>query len=104
MTRIVIVGGVDVVPLAATIDERLRAIDAELLGSGITLRQAMSVFEARYIAGAMQICGNVTQASRRLGVHRNTLHNKLHHRTRPIIEPTPEMSRRSRRRNRNRRR
>jgi len=61
-----------------TIDDKLHLIIRELIGSGITLEQALDVFEGKYIAAAMNANeGNVTRASRLLGVHRNTLHNKL---------------------------
>lgn len=64
--------------LVTSIDDRLNHIIGELIGSGITLEQALDVFEAKYIAAAMHASdGNVTRASRTLGVHRNTLHNKL---------------------------
>ena len=56
-----------------SIDDRLNQIIRELIGSGITLK---------YIVAAMQSSrGNVTQASKALGVHRNTLHNKLRSQT-----------------------
>jgi transposase-like protein len=61
-----------------SIDDRLNAIIRELIGNGITLEQAVEAFEGKYIVAAMTASkGNVTQASRKLGVHRNTLHNKL---------------------------
>jgi len=61
-----------------TIDDRLCNIIGELITNGITLEQALDVFEGKYIAAAMDASeGNVTRASRVLGVHRNTLHNKL---------------------------
>ena len=61
-----------------SIDDRLNAIIRELIGNGITLAQAVEAFEGKYIVAAMTASkGNVTQASRKLGVHRNTLHNKL---------------------------
>jgi len=61
-----------------SIDDRLNAIIRELIGNGITLAQAVEAFEGKYIVAAMTTCrGNVTQASKKLGVHRNTLHNKL---------------------------
>ena len=57
---------------------RLNDIIDELVDSGITLEQALEVFEEKYIATAMAVQdGNVTRASRILGIHRNTLHNKL---------------------------
>ena len=60
-----------------SIDDRLNAIIRELIGNGITLEQAVEAFEGKYIVAAMTASrGNVTQASKKLGVHRNTLHNK----------------------------
>lgn len=62
----------------SNIDDRLNQIIRELIGNGITLEQAMEAFEGKYIVAAMTANrGNVTKASRALGVHRNTLHNKL---------------------------
>lgn len=62
----------------STIDDRLNQIICELIDSGITLEQAVEAFESKYIVAAMDANrGNVTRASRALGVHRNTLHNKL---------------------------
>ncbi len=62
----------------STIDDRLNQIIRELISSGITLEQAVEAFEAKYIVAAMkENRGNVTKASMALGVHRNTLHNKL---------------------------
>ena len=61
-----------------SIDDRLNAIIRELIGNGITLEQAVEAFEGKYIVAAMSDArGNVTQASKRLGVHRNTLRNKV---------------------------
>jgi hypothetical protein len=62
----------------SSIEDRLNQIIRELIDSGITLEQAVEAFESKYIAAAMDANrGNVTKASRALGVHRNTLHNKL---------------------------
>ena len=62
----------------STIDDRLNQIIRELIASGITLEQAVEAFEAKYIVAAMkENRGNITKASVVLGVHRNTLHNKL---------------------------
>ena len=61
-----------------SIDDRLTQIIRELIGNGITLEQAVEAFEGKYIVAAMDANrGNITKASRLLGVHRNTLHNKL---------------------------
>ena len=63
---------------------RLASIDAavdELLRDGYTLYQADRLFEDRLIHGALlRAKGNVTQASRKLAIHRNTLHNKIRER------------------------
>jgi transposase-like protein len=60
----------------------LNQIIRELIGSGITLEQAVEAFEGKYIVAAMsETRGNVTAASKALGVHRNTLHNKLRSQT-----------------------
>jgi len=61
-----------------SIDDRLNQIIRELIGNGITLDQAVEAFEGKYIAAAINATkGNITQASKKLGVHRNTVHNKL---------------------------
>lgn len=62
----------------AKLDDNLTQIIRELIHNGITLDQALEVFEGKFIAIAMeQNDDNVTRASRALGIHRNTLHNKL---------------------------
>jgi hypothetical protein len=62
----------------SSIDDRLTLIIRELICNGITLEQAVEAFECKYIAVAMaENQGNVTKASQLLGVHRNTIHNKL---------------------------
>jgi hypothetical protein len=61
-----------------TIDERLIKIITELQESGITLEQAEDAFRKKYVTVALKTAdGNVTRASRLIGVHRNTLHNHL---------------------------
>ena len=76
------------------IDDRLNAIIRELIGNGITLEQAVEAFEGKYIVAAMSASrGNVTQASKKLGVHRNTLRRTI--RALEIdIGPTRAMGRR----------
>lgn len=62
----------------SSIDDRLTQIIRELISNGITLEQAVEAFESKYIGVAMaENQGNVTRASQLLGVHRNTIHNKL---------------------------
>lgn len=73
--------------IGISIDDRLTAIVRELIGSGITLEQAVEAFEGKFIVAAMTASrGNVTQASRKLGIHRNALHNKLRAQTMLIDE------------------
>src|SRR5260370_29807178 len=80
-----------------SIDDRLNQIIRELIGNGITLEQAVEAFEGKYIVAAMTASrGNVTQASKALGVHRNTLHNKL--RTQTMLNGFAESIRPARRR------
>lgn len=68
---------------AKSIDQRMREIIEDLLAGGIPLDLAMVEFEKKYIDGglglAKQASGrpNITKAAQLLGVHRNTLHNKL---------------------------
>lgn len=61
-----------------TIDERLSLIIDELQTGGITLEEAADAFDAKYITAALKRCGgNITRASRLLGVHRNTVQSRL---------------------------
>jgi DNA-binding NtrC family response regulator len=63
---------------ARNIDSRLTEIIGELLEAGIPLEMANEQFEQKYIATALLRCRrNKTRAALLLGVHRNTLHNKL---------------------------
>ncbi|MHB0968828.1 MAG: helix-turn-helix domain-containing protein [Thermoanaerobaculia bacterium] len=80
----------------SSIEDRLNQIIRELIGNGITLEQAVQAFEGKYIVAAMAANrGNVTRASRALGVHRNTLHNKL--RTQTMLSGYTATARRRRR-------
>ena len=80
-----------------SIDDRLTQIIRELIGNGITLDQAVQVFEGKFIVAAMDANrGNITKASRLLGVHRNTLHNKL--RTQTMLNGFASVARPARRR------
>lgn len=61
-----------------TIDERLTTIIEELIQNGITFEQATEAFEKKFIrTGIVRSRGNITRAALLLGVHRNTLHNRL---------------------------
>src|SRR5438477_12380623 len=83
--------------MVSSIDDRLNQIIRELIGNGITLEQAVEAFEGKYIVAAMSASlGNVTQASKALDAHRNTLHNEL--RTHTMLNGFAESIRLSRRR------
>ncbi len=56
----------------------LTLIVDELVRQGVTLQQARQEFERQFIAASLRSNGgNLCQSARRLGVHRNTLRNKV---------------------------
>jgi DNA-binding NtrC family response regulator len=64
--------------LLALLHARLSSIIGELVDGGLSLAEASSDFERKYIAVSLNRSGgNLTLAAARMGVHRNTLHNKL---------------------------
>jgi DNA-binding NtrC family response regulator len=59
-------------------EAKLRGLVDELLSSGVTLDEAKWSFEQTYIERAISRSrGSVSDAARKLGVHRNTVHGKL---------------------------
>lgn len=57
---------------------RLSAIVDELVRRGVTLEQARREFEKQYIVASLRTNdGNLGRSARSLGVHRNTLRNKV---------------------------
>lgn len=63
---------------APDLKEGLDRIVGELVRHGITLAQARREFERRFIVASIRSNdGNLCRSARRLGVHRNTLHNKV---------------------------
>lgn len=57
---------------------RLRQLVDELVHRGLTLEQARREFEKQYIVSALRSHDfSVGRAARSLGVHRNTLRNKV---------------------------
>jgi DNA-binding NtrC family response regulator len=57
---------------------RLYQIVDELVGRGVTLDQARREFERQFIVAALKSNrGNFCRSARSLGVHRNTLRNKV---------------------------
>ena len=66
--------------MAATknLNGRLCQLVDELVSRGLTLGQARREFERQFIVSALrQNDGNLTRSARNLGVHRNTLRNKV---------------------------
>jgi transcriptional regulator of acetoin/glycerol metabolism len=61
-----------------TLDEKLKPILMELALAKMPLRQFVETMEDKYLTAALIANGgNVTQTSLALGVHRNTIHNKI---------------------------
>ena len=57
---------------------QLERIVTELVSSGVSLEQARREFERRYIVACLRHHdGNLTRSAKGLGVHRNTLRNKV---------------------------
>jgi DNA-binding NtrC family response regulator len=60
------------------LDGQLQQIIDELLAHGISLDLAKKEFEKKYIVGAVRRSyGNLGRAASSLGIHRNTLRNKV---------------------------
>lgn len=61
-----------------SLHHRLSEIVFELVAKGLPLRQARHQFERLYLLAALrQHAGSLTKAAEHLGVHRNTLRNRL---------------------------
>jgi DNA-binding NtrC family response regulator len=57
---------------------KLRGVVNELVGRGLTLSQARGEFERQFLLASIQHHdGNMSKSARALGVHRNTLRNKV---------------------------
>jgi DNA-binding NtrC family response regulator len=57
---------------------RLTTVIDELIRRGISLEQARREFERQFIVASIRVHdGNLCQSARSLGVHRNTLRNKV---------------------------
>ncbi|MGE5414839.1 MAG: helix-turn-helix domain-containing protein [Syntrophomonadaceae bacterium] len=60
------------------LDGQLQEVIDELLAHGISLDLAKKEFEKKYIVGAVKrSSGNLGRAASSLGIHRNTLRNKV---------------------------
>jgi len=66
------------VAVTKDLNGRLFQIVDELVRQGVTLEQARKEFEKQYIVSSLRSnSGNHSRSARRLGVHRNTLRNKV---------------------------
>jgi DNA-binding NtrC family response regulator len=64
--------------VAETLNGRLHQIVDELVRRGVTLEQARREFERQFIVASLRSNdGNFCRSARCLGVHRNTLRNKV---------------------------
>ena len=76
--RFRIVGGRGVRVQGETLNGQLNRLVSELVDRGLTLEQARKEFEKQFILAALkQSEGNFSRSAKYLGVHRNTLRNKL---------------------------
>ena len=63
-----------------TLNGRLHQIVDELVHQGVTLEQARQEFERQFIMASLRSNDwNFCRSARHLGVHRNTLRNKVSH-------------------------
>lgn len=61
-----------------TLNGRLYSIVDELVRRGLTLEQARREFEKQFIVATLRTNeGNLSRSAKSLGVHRNTLRNKV---------------------------
>jgi DNA-binding NtrC family response regulator len=81
----------------SNLKDGLSLIVDELVEQGITLEQARNEFEKQFIVASLRSSkGNLCRSARNLGVHRNTLRNKVS--TLGISLEDPTTPRRMRRR------
>lgn len=61
-----------------SLNGQLSCIVSELVRRGVLLEQARREFERQYIVASLRSSeGNLTRSAKDLGVHRNTLRNKV---------------------------
>lgn len=64
--------------MSKDLNGEMRALARELVDSGLTLGQARREFERQLIEAALRHhSGSMTGSARSLGIHRNTLRNKV---------------------------
>ena len=67
-------------PTRTTLNGQLTEIVDELVHQGVTLEQARQEFERQFIMASLRSNDwNYCRSARSLGVHRNTLRNKVSH-------------------------
>ncbi len=77
---------------------QLTQIVDELVNQGVTLEQARKEFEKQFIVASIRSNdGNLCRSARSLGVHRNTLRNKVSNLGIAVEEFRLKLGRRSRR-------
>ena len=60
------------------ISERLEKLVEEMVDKGVHFEDAIREFEKRFISRVLGCCdGSVTKSAEKLGIHRNTLRNKV---------------------------
>ena len=71
-------GGRELVVATRNLNGRLLEIVDELVDQGLTLEQARQEFERQFISASLRTNDwNFCRSARSLGVHRNTLRNKM---------------------------
>ncbi len=69
---------VEVVETRPQIKDVLEELIDEMVGKGILWPEALGVFEKLFLERALRECGgNVSKTARRIGMHRNTLAQKI---------------------------
>jgi len=60
------------------LSDRLDSLVNQLVGRGVTLTQARQIFERQFIVASLRLNqGNFNRSANHLGIHRNTLRNKV---------------------------
>ena len=60
------------------LDDQLDSLVSHLVRRGVTLAQARGIFERKFILASLRLNqGNLNRSANNLGIHRNTLRNKV---------------------------
>ncbi|MCY3970379.1 MAG: hypothetical protein OXG74_10620 [Acidobacteria bacterium] len=60
------------------LSDQLDSLVNHLVGRGVTLTQARQIFERQFILASLRLNhGNFNRSANHLGIHRNTLRNKV---------------------------